>query len=137
MSTTDHSNELADGDVARALAEYNRLLGANDVEAALAYCADDVRLMPPSGPVIEGRAALRRFIDGWPTYEKSDAYDIRVEVRDDLAVATCAAAVVHVDADGNDRALAAKQMATVRRLDGAWKITALIFNAEPRPETDP
>lgn len=46
---------------------------------------------------------------------------------------TCRASVVHVDADGHDRSVAAKQMATLRRQDGDWRITALIFNAEPQP----
>lgn len=132
MPTGDRPDEH--DDVAHVVSEYNRLLGANDVEAALAFCSEDMRLMPPTGPVIEGKSALRTFIGGWPTYKKSDAYGFRVEIREDLAVAACAASVVHLDPDGNERSLAAKQLATLGRHDGEWKITALIFNSEPQPD---
>ena len=60
---------------------------------------------------------------------------IRVEGRDDLAVATCAVDIVHVAPEGGERAVAAKQMLIVRKQDdGRWLISAIIFNAEPQPD---
>lgn len=76
-----HQQDDADA-AAHVVAEYNRRLGANDVEGGLALCAEDARLLPPAGPVQEGKAALRAFIDGWPTYKKrTHSTSVRRSVR--------------------------------------------------------
>ena len=121
--------------VTHAVFENNRLIGFNDLEGVLAFHAEDSRLLPPEGPPVEGKTAIRKFMKSWPAYKKSEAFDIRVEGRDDLAVATCAVDIVHVAPEGGERSVAAKQMLIVRKQDdGRWLISAIIFNAEPQPD---
>lgn len=118
--------------VAHAVSENNRLIGINDLEGVLTYHADDTRFLPPDGPPVEGKAAVREFMKAWPAYKKSEASDIRVDGREDLAVATCAVSIVHETPDGGEYAVKAKQMHIVKKqADGRWLISALIFNAEP------
>jgi uncharacterized protein (TIGR02246 family) len=120
--------------VTHAVSENNRLIGFNDLEGVLAYHAEDSRFLPPEGPPVEGKAAIREFMKKWPVYKKSEASDIRVEGREDLAVATCAVSIVHETPKGGEYALSAKQMHIVKKqADGRWLISALIFNAEPQP----
>lgn len=114
------------------VSENNRLIGFNDLEGVLTFHAEDTRFLPPEGPPLEGKPAIRAFMKTWPKYKKSEAFDIRVEGREDLAVATCAVSIVHETADGRDYAVKAKQMHIVKKqADGSWLISALIFNAEP------
>jgi len=118
--------------VTHAVLENNRLIGFNDLEGVLAFHAEDSRLLPPEGPPVEGKAAIRKFMKSWPAYKKSEASDIRVEGRGDLAVATCAVSIVHETAERGEYAVKAKQMLIVRKqADGRWLISAIIFNSEP------
>ena len=127
--------ELSEEDVTavtHAVSENNRLIGSNDLEGVLTFHAEDTRLLPPEGPPLEGKPAIREFMRSWPKYVKSEAHDIRVEGRDDLAVATCAGSAVHETPEGGEYAVKAKQMHIVKKHpDGRWLISALIFNAEP------
>ncbi|MEM8618982.1 MAG: SgcJ/EcaC family oxidoreductase [Actinomycetota bacterium] len=128
-----HSDESDDNTAAaNVVAANNALIGDNDLEGVLALYEDDARMFPPTGPVVEGKAAIRTFMQAWPSYRSSKASDISVEVGNDLAVATCAVSIVHASSDGTDRRVSAKQMLTLHRQnDGRWLISAIIFNAEP------
>lgn len=131
MPHTDFSNDDVAA-VTHAVSENNRLIGFNDLEGVLAFHTEDSRMLPPVGPPVEGKPAIREFMKTWPAYRKSEASDIRVEGYGDLAVATCAVSIVHETPEGGDYAVSAKQMLIVRKqADGRWLISAIIFNAEP------
>jgi len=120
--------------VRRIVEEANLAIGANDIESVLAFFAADARMLPPEGPSIEGRDALRTFLETWPVYKSAAASDIRVDGRADLAVATCAVSINHVTSEGGESGVSAKQMITLhKQAGGGWLISAIIFNAEPAP----
>lgn len=130
-------NGLSEEDTAavqRVVVDANAAIGANDIEAVLKFFAADARMLPPQGPPIEGRDALRAFFEGWPVYKSAAASDVRIDGRAGLAVATCTVAITHEVSDGGERGVSAKQLIALHKQDdGSWLISAILFNVEPAP----
>jgi ketosteroid isomerase-like protein len=44
--------------------EWSSRVGSGDLETTLAYWADDAVMMPPGMPPVEGKAAIRSYVEG-------------------------------------------------------------------------
>lgn len=100
---------------------WTEALARRDFANWLTYWTDDAVLMPPGHPRAEGHAALEAYArEDFPPTKTFAFSDWRIEGHGDLAVVT------------NDIEWAGdvlKQVVVLRRVEGAWKIQIVMFNA--------
>ena len=114
-------------------ARWSDVSGTGDIDAELAFWADDAVFMPPGTDFLEGKAAIRAFLEeesalenlsiGWSTRsgyvaESGDLAYLVEELRMDF------------DAESGDRVSVPGKIVTVWRKNGAgeWENVADIYN---------
>ncbi|MDE2136593.1 MAG: SgcJ/EcaC family oxidoreductase [Gammaproteobacteria bacterium] len=107
---------------------------AHDLEQTVSYWTDDVYMMPPGGPPILGKDALRRYVAGafaTPGFSISWVTDhIWVAKSGDLAYAVGTDTIRLLSPGGQPIEEHNKAVAVWRRgPDGAWKCAVDIWNA--------
>jgi uncharacterized protein (TIGR02246 family) len=111
---------------------------AHDLEQTVTYWTDDVYMMPPGGPPIVGKEALRRYVAGafaTPGFSITWVTDrVWVAESGDLAYATGTDTIRLTSSDGRPIEERNKAVAVWRREpDGSWKCAVDIWNsAEPQ-----
>lgn len=70
-----------------AVDNFTKAVLAGDFATAASYYSEDGMMMPPNGPVIEGRAAIQSFLTGYPKITAFSQKIIELEARSDLAYA--------------------------------------------------
>jgi ketosteroid isomerase-like protein len=139
-ATTPHSSD-AKSEILRVDAEWQRAVGDGDVDRIVSYWADDATVMPPGGPSITGKDALRRFIVEslhTPDFKITWTTDaVVVSAGGDMAYATGTNHVTLTDEDGESVDIVGKTVTVWRKLAGkGWKCTLDIWNDVPPPDED-
>lgn len=121
-----------DADWSRAAAE------GRDVDRVVSYWADDAIVLPPGGPALVGKAAIREFVaksfqtPGFSISWKTT--DVVVARSGDLAYSTGINRVTFNGPDGKQVVLDGKAVAVWRMdKDGAWKCVVDIWNESNPP----
>lgn len=105
-----------------------------DTEALVALYADDALLLPPDEGLVEGREAIAAF---WAEGIEAGLAltPIRVEAEGSTGLVV---GRYTVPAQGEAPADSGKCVLMLKRIDGAWRITADIWNSSsPRAEATP
>ena len=107
---------------------------AHDLEQTVSYWTDDVYMMPPGGPAMIGKEALRRYVSGAfaiPGFSISWVTDrIWVAKSGDLAYAVGTDTIRLTSPDGKPVEEHNKAVAVWRKEpDGSWKCAVDIWNA--------
>ena len=114
-----------------AVQRYVDASNQGDADALASLYADDAVLLPPDHEPVRGRAAIGDF---WRqgTDEGLEVTTLRVEVDGDLGYLV---GRYHLPATGEEPADSGKYvMCLKRQLDGAWKLTADIWNRSGEAE---
>jgi len=112
---------------------------AHDLEQTVSYWSDDVYMMPPGGPPLVGKEALRRYVAGAfaiPDFSITWVTDhVWVAKSGDLAYATGTDTIRLTSPDGKPIVEHNKAVAVWRKEpDGSWKCAVDIWNsAESQP----
>ncbi|HVP32008.1 MAG TPA: SgcJ/EcaC family oxidoreductase [Steroidobacteraceae bacterium] len=112
---------------------------AHDLERTVSYWTDDVYMMPPGGPPMIGKEALRRYVGGAfaiPDFSISWVTDrIWVAKSGDVAYAVGTDTIRLTTPDGKPVVEHNKAVAVWRKgPDGSWKCAVDIWNAaDPEP----
>jgi len=112
---------------------------AHDLEQTVSYWTDDVYMMPPGGPAMVGKEALRRYVAGAftiPDFSISWVTDhIWVAKSGEVAYAVGTDTIRLTTPDGKAVVEHDKAVAVWRKQpDGSWKCAVDIWNAaDPQP----
>jgi uncharacterized protein (TIGR02246 family) len=112
---------------------------AHDLEQTVSYWTDDVYMMPPGGPAMVGKEALRRYVAGAftiPDFSITWVTDhIWVAKSAEVAYAVGTDTLRMTSPDGKPVVEHNKAVAVWRKgADGSWKCAVDIWNAaEPQP----
>lgn len=112
---------------------------AHDLERTVSYWTDDVYMMPPGGPAMVGKEALRRYVSGAlsiPDFSITWVTDhVWVAKSGDVAYAVGTDTIRMTSPDGKPVVEHNKSVAVWRKgPDGSWKCAVDIWNpAEPQP----
>ena len=135
--TTDLAREEAA--IRAADAHWLAVAQAHDLEQTVSYWTDDVYMMPPGGPALVGKEALRGYVRGAfaiPGFSISWVTDrIWVAKSGDVAYAVGTDTIRMTAPDGKPVVEHNKAAAVWRKEpDGSWKCAVDIWNAaEPQP----
>ncbi|HTO75251.1 MAG TPA: SgcJ/EcaC family oxidoreductase [Thermoanaerobaculia bacterium] len=134
------TSAAAKSEVMRRSAEWSAAAQARDVEKVVAFWADDAVVLPPGGPAISGKAAIRDYVvksfqtPGFGISWKAES--AVVSGSGDLAWARESNRVTFTGPDGKPIAVDGKAITVWRKgKDGIWRCVADIWNddAAPRP----
>jgi uncharacterized protein (TIGR02246 family) len=112
---------------------------AGDLERTVSFWSDDVYMMPPGGPAMVGKEALRRYVAGAfaiPDFSITWVTDhVWVAKSGDLAYAVGTDTIRMRSPEGKPLVEHNKAVAVWRKdPDGSWKCAVDIWNsAEPQP----
>jgi uncharacterized protein (TIGR02246 family) len=110
---------------------------AGDWEALAALYAEDVVLMPPNGPVVEGRVAIQDFLESFPFITQFAVTIVQIDGRGDLAfVRGTNSMTLIVEGTSEPIHITGKYVEIWRKQpDGKWLIAVDIWNSDlPLPE---
>ena len=129
---------LSDEDVAaiRGLADiHSQTLLAGDWAGFVATCTDDIVLMPPDQPIVQGRDAALSWFESFPTLTEISIAVEQVDGRGDLAVDRGTYAM-SFEVDGGTQSVTGKYLAVWRKQpDGSWLMATDAWNLDhPLPE---
>src|SRR5687768_15799419 len=82
--------QLADRDrdaIHAAVENFTKAVLAGDFNTAASYYTEDGMMMPPNGPVVEGRPAISSFLAGFPKITAFSNNIVELEAKGDLAYA--------------------------------------------------
>ena len=119
-------------------AEWSEAAQTRDVDRIVSYWADDATVLPPGGPAIVGKAAIREFVAksfenpsfriAWKTN------DVVVSPAGDFAYGLGTNRVNVTAPDGTPVTIDGKSVTIWRReKDGSWKCIVDIWNDAPPP----
>jgi len=131
--------DITDDDVAalrQAVERYVQTSLAGEWDAWTALSSDDAVFLQPNGPAIEGRTALRAWIEGFRGMESFTATPIDIHGRGDLAYVRGTYAFALGPAAAVQMADNGKWVTIYRKQDdGSWRIVRNIWNSnEPVPQ---
>jgi uncharacterized protein (TIGR02246 family) len=126
----------APSEVRRRSAEWSAAAQTRDVERILAFWSDDAVVMPPGGPSISGKAAIREYVVksfATPGFGISwKAVDVDVSRGGDLAWARESNRVTFTGPEGKPVVIDGKAVTIWRTgSDGVWRCVADIWNDDP------
>jgi ketosteroid isomerase-like protein len=100
--------------------------------AAAAIYAENAKLMPPNHGIVEGRAAIRAFLDRLPPISRFTAAPVEIDGLGDLAYLRGTYQLTFTAADGRPATQEHGKFLEIRRRqdDGRWLITVDIFNSD-------
>lgn len=119
-------------DVEAAIKKWQDLWNAGDATAAAAQVfTEDARLLPPDGPMVEGREAIAAF---WQPVLDSPAKDIEltliaVDIQGDTAIETGTWAVTVPADGGGEMQVGGKTLVVWKKGDdGQWRMAQDMWN---------
>ena len=128
MATSTLSSQ--DVEVLRTIAreEWTRAGLARDWDKAISLCTNDVVYMVPDQPALRGRAALRAWLEQFPTIVKFTQEADEVEGHENLAVLRGTAEMT-IESEGQSVQNTSKWLCHMQKQpDGAWQASAVCFN---------
>lgn len=122
--------------------EWSKAAGAKDLEKTVSFFADDILIMPPNSPVLQGKEAARAmwkamfavpgFGGGWK------ATRAEVAKSGDLGWTTGPYEITEIDRNGKPMTDKGKYLAVWKKQsDGTWKCVADMFNTDLPPASAP
>jgi len=129
------SERLADADrqaIQAAVDGFTKAVLANDPTTGASYYAEDGMMLPPNGPVVQGRSAISAFLDGFPPVTEFSQTIVELEANGDLAYArltysmttTPPGAKVPLKTSGKVLIILRKQV------NGSWLTTRGMWNSD-------
>jgi ketosteroid isomerase-like protein len=109
---------------------------ARNWDASMALCADDFVYMPQDSPALQGKAAAKAFLDGFPPIRHFSQTLHAVSGDDRLAVLRGSFEATLVG-DGQDVVGKGKFLGSATKRGGQWLISVACFNwdAPPAPQS--
>lgn len=100
--------------------------------ATASLYTENATLMPPHQGVVEGRAAIRAFFEGFPPMAEFTATAVEIDGRGDLAYVRGTYALTIAAASGKPATPDHGKYLEIRRrqADGKWLIAVDIFNSD-------
>ncbi len=96
--------------------------------------ADDIVFMPPDQPAVEGKGAVRAWLEKFPPAKEYSISLVRTEGGDDFAWGWAMFAVTVEPEPGKSMTLKGKATCTLRKqLDGSWLVASDIWNLDEPP----
>jgi len=141
MSPAPGAEETPDQAAIRALdAEMVAALNARDLDHYMSCLAEDATWMPPSGPAVAGKPAIRDLVSELleiPDFTVAH-HPIAIEVArsGDLAFLSYAYEFTVTDSAGTAVTETGKDISIFRKVDGAWKLFIDIWNADSPPANE-
>jgi ketosteroid isomerase-like protein len=118
--------------------EWSALVASGNLEAGMNFWADDALMLPPDMPILDGRAAIREYVESaaeLPGFQISwEPLSVHVSESGDMAYMIERNVTELDDADGNRLTMHGK-VVTVWRKDseGNWRNVVDMWNAAPPP----
>ena len=111
------------------------IIKAHNWDVWAAGFTDDAVFLPPNHPMIHGRAAIRAWVDSFPTINEFAFTNATVDGSGSLAWGTTGIPMSFTPPGGALVKDVSKQLAVWRKQpDGAWKVVAVAFNSDlPMP----
>lgn len=124
------------GALRQAVERYAQTALAGEWDAWTSLSSEDAVYLQPNGPAIEGRAALRAWIEGFSGMERFTATPTEIQGRGDLAYARGTYAFAMGPTAAVQMADSGKWLTIYRKQDdGSWRIVRNIWNSnEPPPQ---
>lgn len=116
--------------------DWSDVAATGDIDAIVAFWADDAVLMPPGGPPVRGKAAIRAYVEAAqqvPGFAISwEPLEVHVAESGDMAYMIEQNVTTVHDELGNPVVTYGKGVTVWRRqADGSWKNVVDIWNEEP------
>jgi ketosteroid isomerase-like protein len=94
----------------------------------LSLCAEDVVVMPPDQPVVQGRQAFRAWLEQFPSIVEANQTFDNVDGQGDLAVAR-GTTTAKLEVEGRVVTNTGKWLCLLRKqADGSWLLAGDSFN---------
>jgi uncharacterized protein (TIGR02246 family) len=118
--------------------EWSDLVATGDMEAIMAGWADDAVMMPPGIPPLEGKAAIRSYVEGAaeiPGFAISwEPLAVQVAASGDMAYMIERNVITVHDPEGNPVRTHGKVITVWRKdVDGNWRNVVDMWNEMPPP----
>jgi ketosteroid isomerase-like protein len=118
----------------RAHEAYLAAINANDLEAVLAMLTDDAIYLPPHEPAVEGKAAIRPWIEGYFGAYRThwDKETLELVAAGDWAMERAAERVKDTPRDGGAAVedVCKGIIIYCRQADGTWKVARDMWNSD-------
>jgi len=121
---------------------WSKAVQSKQVDASLAFSADDAITLPPNEPMAKGKDAIRKLYEGMfatPGFTISwEASKVEVSKSNDLGYSMGAYEMAMNDPKGNPMKDHGKYLTVWRKqADGSWKSIADMFNSDVPLEPPP
>lgn len=132
--------------IMKADAAWSEAAGSKNLDASLAFLADDIKMFPPNEAIVEGKDAVRKT---WEAMYAMPGFALRWAPTKAVAARSGDLGYVYGtyefsfnDAQGNPVTDNGKYLEVwAKQADGSWKVTADIFNSSvpmaPPPAATP
>jgi uncharacterized protein (TIGR02246 family) len=110
---------------------------ANDWAALAALFTEDVVLMPPNGPVVEGQVAMQDFLDSFPFITQFAVTIVQIDGRGNLAFVRGTVSMTFIVEGAPEPIHDTAKFVDIWRKqpDGKWLIAVHIWNSDlPLPD---
>lgn len=129
------SERLADADrdaIHAAVNGFTKAVLAGDFNTAASYYAQDGMMMPPNGPVVEGRPAISSFLAGFPKITAFSQNIVELEANGDLAYARLTYALTTMPAGAKAPINDSGKLIIIMRKqpNGTWLTSRGIWNSD-------
>lgn len=106
---------------------------AGDLDRLASLYAEDAVLLPPGAPAVEGRAAIREFLNTLPEVQSAELRQESIEGRGDLAYVQGSYVLEMLAVPGDTASLVTDRGKFVeireRQADGSWPMIVDIWNS--------
>lgn len=128
--------EAEAAELMRLSREWSDVAGSGDLEATLAYWADDAIMMAPGQPPLRGKEAIREYVQATGSIPgfgvKWEPLEAHVAESGDLAYLIERNQFTYQDSTGTPVTESNKVLTVWRKdPDGAWKNVVDMWNADP------
>jgi uncharacterized protein (TIGR02246 family) len=128
--------EAEAAELMRISREWSEVAGSGDLEATLAYWADDAVMLPPGNPPLKGKQAIREFVEASASIPgfaiRWEPLEAHVSPSGDFAFLLERNQFSFQDTTGVQVTEWNKVVTVWRKqADGAWKNVIDIWNADP------
>jgi len=133
MDTTLAPLSAADLDAIAAVGRaFSGALVRRDLDTLASLYSDDAVLMPPHHPAVQGRAAIKAWLGGFPPVTQLDLRVDRIDGRGDLAYVRGSYTMVLKPGDAPETVSDTGKYLEIRHRqpDGSWPLAVDMFNSD-------
>lgn len=134
--TSSEAPGLSEEEVATirdASSQWAEAVQAGDLDRVASLYAEDAVLMPPGAPVVEGRSAIRDFLNGFPEVESASFTHHEIEGRGDLAYVRGSYEITMLAVPGDTASTVTDRGKFLeireRQDDGSWPMIVDVWNS--------